>query len=133
MAVEITFPSPPPELAPNARVHWKAKSAVTRAYRQTAWLLGREAISKTLTKGGDCWWPLKVPVTSHITFAFNVTRKRDEDNLLASLKALFDGLVDAHVLAADDSKSLHHAPITVVVDKTLKAPEVRVRLEASDD
>lgn len=128
MSIEIVLPTPPKSLAPNSRVFWRVKAESTALYREYARILGLKA--KTESKGT---FPLQGPVTTHITFAFNVDRKRDEDNLLASLKALFDGLVDAKVLAADDSQSLHHAPLTVVVDKTLRAPEVRVKLTTGDE
>lgn len=126
MSVEFIFPLPPKDLHPNSRVSWQAKSRAKAGYRYEVCIEAKRQL------GMSCERRLMAPITAYTTFAFNVNRKRDEDNLLAWCKSLFDGLVDARVLAGDDSKSLHHAPITVLVDKTLKAPEVRVRLEGSE-
>jgi len=48
-------------------------------------------------------------------FFFKTRRRRDRDNLLASLKAAFDGLADAG-LVADDS-GLIHMPVEQYIDR----------------
>lgn len=125
MSVEFVFTMPPEELAPNfrSRSHWP-KTRAFAAYKY-------EVYVEALRQQGGRKAPLAPPVTAHTTFCYRVKRNRDDDNQLSSLKALFDGLVWAGVLAKDDGDNLHHAPVTVVVDKTLKAPEVRVRLETA--
>lgn len=132
MSVEFIFPLPPKDLHPNSRVSWQAKSRARDGTKKRPGYRWRIYIEARSQWAQFCHWAPTGVVTAYTTFAFNVNRKRDEDNLLAWCKSLFDGLVDARVLAGDDSKSLHHAPITVLVDKTLKAPEVRVRLEGSE-
>jgi Holliday junction resolvase RusA-like endonuclease len=57
---------------------------------------------------------------------FSRTRTRpDADNALASLKAAFDGLVDAGVLA--DDREVTFAPIRFAVDKA--DPRVEITVE----
>jgi len=49
-------------------------------------------------------------------FFFKTRRRRDRDNLLASLKPAFDGLADAG-LVVDDS-GLIHMPVEQHIDRT---------------
>lgn len=95
--ITLTLPYPPKELSPNARCHWRVKSAKVRSYRDLCHILARQ---QTRVK-------LPAPVTARVTFVVTVNRKRDEDNLGASIKALWDGLVDAGILAADSTEYLH--------------------------
>ncbi len=90
--MKLTLPWPPSGLSPNARLHWAAKAKLTKAYR------------------ADCYWTAKaggVPVVEPLPLALTVTfcapnaRKRDRDNLIASCKALQDGLAQA--MGCDDS------------------------------
>lgn len=83
----ITLPWPPKELSPNARVHFRAKAAAVKAYRETAYW----AASAN---------PLAMPATGGIALRFDFhppdKRRRDLDNMLASIKAGVDGIADAH-------------------------------------
>jgi crossover junction endodeoxyribonuclease RusA len=97
---------PPPELSPNARVHWGTKKRATEKYRQDCYLVVRE----TWAQG---WIP--VCSTAKVVFVVPDKRRRDLDNAMASMKAAWDGLVDAGLLVDDDSKHLK-----------LAAPEMRV-------
>jgi crossover junction endodeoxyribonuclease RusA len=125
MTLNLTLPYPPKELHPNFRALWQVKMGVRKEYRWGVAVLALRQLGNPAPR-------LAPPVTAYLTFAFGVKRDRDEDNLLAACKSLFDGLVDARVLAGDDSKALHHGPVTVVVEPGLKAPEVRVRLETEE-
>jgi Holliday junction resolvase RusA-like endonuclease len=59
----------------------------------------------------DCWESASVQAT----FYFRDKRRRDRDNLLASLKAYFDGLADSGLIANDSG--LTHLPVKVELDK----------------
>lgn len=99
MTVTIYLPLPPAALKPNARVHWRTKAKATKAYRETArWA--------ALVPHPSAW--KSAEIQAH--FRFKQDRRRDRDNLLASLKAAFDGLVDARLLA--DDSGLTHLPVT---------------------
>lgn len=99
MTVTIYLPLPPAALNPNARVHWRTKAKATKAYREAArW--AAHAPHAAQWKVAD--------IQAH--FRFGQDRRRDRDNLLASLKAAFDGLVDAGLLADDSGVVL--LPVT---------------------
>lgn len=126
----MKFPLPPKELHPNSRVSWQAKSRArdgTKKKPGYRWAVYIEAKKQMPID----WWVPTGQVRATLTFVYPTNRKRDGDNLLAWCKTLFDALVDARVLAADDSNALHHAPVEIVVDRTLKTPEIRVRLEGA--
>jgi Holliday junction resolvase RusA-like endonuclease len=61
-------------------------------------------------------------------FFFATTRRRDSDNLLASCKAIFDGLVDAGVFT--DDSGLTHLPATQAKDA--KNPRVEIHIFTAD-
>ena len=107
---------PPKELHPNSRVHWAAKARAVKAYRQQTGIM-------TLLWQHLHW----KRVTVQATFYFKTSRRRDGDNLLASLKPAFDGLVDAGVLV--DDSGITHLPVTVKIDK--ENPRVELRIKES--
>ena len=92
--ISVRFPWPPKELSPNARVHWTKKARKAKQYRADCYLLAKAA--KARVAGGD------MPVLLAVEFWPQTNRKRDEDNLIASCKSLFDGLADA--LGVNDSR-----------------------------
>ncbi len=99
MTVTIQLPTPPSALKPNERVHWRVKAKATKAYREAArW--AAHAPHPSAWKAAE--------IQAH--FRFKQDRRRDRDNLLASLKAAFDGLVDAGLLA--DDSGVTHLPTT---------------------
>ena len=87
---------PPKELSPNARLHFHALYQAKLSARDEMYL-------RVLEKGRP-----KVPFNeAHITITWVAKdkRRRDIDNLFASMKAYIDGLVHADVLV-DDSADL---------------------------
>ncbi|MBN2582551.1 MAG: RusA family crossover junction endodeoxyribonuclease [Planctomycetes bacterium] len=111
----FVLPLPPRELSPNARPHHMAKARAVRKYRLWAWA---EARSQNVRPG---WAEAKAQATFH----FTSNRRRDRDNLLASLKPAFDGLVDAGVLA--DDSGLTHLPVRIELDAN--EPRVEICIE----
>jgi crossover junction endodeoxyribonuclease RusA len=94
---ELVLPWPPKELSPNARMHWAAKSKVTKAYRHACWALTKESGLKVDWEGKIHVWADFYPPDR---------RHRDWDNIYASGKAAFDGLADG--LGVNDKRfSLH--------------------------
>ena len=90
--ITIRLPWPPKELSPNARVHWAKKAGVSQKYRQDArWLTLCEM-------AGNCYPDL---TRLRLTFCPPDKRRRDLDNMLASIKNGIDGIADA--LGVDDS------------------------------
>ena len=106
MARTITLRLPwfPRELSPNSRAHWAAKAKAAKAYReQCGWAVMQARNS------------FKSPVLATTTFHVDTKRRYDLDNLMASLKPLWDGLVDAGILQDDSTEHLRHAESKLVV------------------
>jgi len=87
----VYLPWPPKELSPNAKLHWAKKMKFKKSYREICWALTLEA---QLIAPKDGRFPVK------ITFYPPDKRHRDADNMIASMKAGFDGVADA--LKVDD-------------------------------
>lgn len=83
---EVTFRWPSRDLSPNSRGHWSKKSKAAKAYRADCFYLTKEA-------GLSVDWD--GPVLACITFIPPDRRKRDLDNMLASLKSGLDGMAEA--------------------------------------
>lgn len=91
----LELPYPPPQLSPNKRLHWAQIHKIKKKYRSDCALLARQA------KGG---------IKFRMTFHPPCKRRRDRDNIIASCKALQDGLADAWGI--DDSQfEITYAPL----------------------
>ena len=93
----IDLPWPPSQLNPNKRLHWSRKSRAARLYRNTCYVLTKNA----LQLGGYHSAGIGKMVFS-IEFFPPDKRRRDDDNMLASFKSGRDGVADA--LGVDDNK-----------------------------
>lgn len=86
----LSFTKPP--LTMNQRMHWAQKSPITRRLREEAHVRAKA---------------MKVGHHGHVTVRLHYqaadNRRRDEDNLTPTFKALCDGLVDAGVVDDDTS------------------------------
>ena len=91
----ISFPVswPHKALSPNSRVHWGVKARATAGDRFAAKVNARVAGAHKLK--------LDRPAV-HLVFRPPVRRNRDDDNMVASCKAILDGIADA--LRVDDSR-----------------------------
>lgn len=88
-----TFFWPPRECSPNWRGHWAPKARAVKKYRRDCWLI---ALGAKLAVD----WEGEIHV--HLGFSPASNRRRDRDNLEASMKSGMDGLADA--LGVDDSR-----------------------------
>lgn len=114
MQVTIELPLPSPKLSPNARTHWRVKAKVTKRARIDAKYATLDAINRT--PGAGLW----EDATVQAAFYFRDRRRRDKDNMLASLKAYVDGIADARLVANDFGFT--HLPPKIDVDS--KNPRV---------
>ena len=112
----IILPLPDRRLSPNARVCWQAKSKATKRYRAASFFIAQQFPRR---------W---ARAESEATFYFKDRRRRDRDNLLASLKAAFDGIAAAGVV--EDDADLTHLPVRLEVDRI--APRVEIRLRRTE-
>lgn len=120
-AITITLPLPPKELSPNARVHWAGKARKVKYYRGRAWAESLAVQGRRTRK-----WKR---ATVQATFYHRDKRRRDKDNLLASLKSAFDGIADADVVEND--AGLTHLPVECEVDKS--NPRVVITVAAEQE
>ncbi len=83
-----TFPWASPPLTSNQRMHWARKAKITAQVRDTAALACRRFGPAERVEVSLSW----IVRTKH---------RRDADNIVPTLKALCDGLVDAGIVPDD--------------------------------
>jgi crossover junction endodeoxyribonuclease RusA len=112
MRYELRLPWTTPPLSANQRLHWRAQAARVAKVRGFV----REAVAwSTYT---DHPWPIDADhVDVTLTYYPRDRRRRDADNLVPTLKACADGLVDAGV-TRDDTPDLmrKHMPVIAAPD-----------------
>ena len=101
----IELPWPPTALSPNARVHWTKKAKAAKAYRLECFILAKAA-GITAPEGKILWT---------VEFFPPSRRAYDDDNLLARIKALRDGVADA--LCVDDRRFVTQFSVSETVIK----------------
>ena len=103
--VTVEIPIPPPQLKPNARVHYMAKAKATKKHRAVVGMLALAARPLHHKPFAAC--------SIRAEFYFKQRRRRDPDNLIAWLKSAFDGLRDAGIIV-DDWRVTHEPPIVSI-------------------
>ena len=94
--MRITLPWPPKVLSPNARVHWRTKHAAAATCRELAYYTATMAPTDQREHVRD-----SRTLKMILTFMPPDKRRRDLDNIEASMKAYLDGIF--HACKADDS------------------------------
>lgn len=89
----ISLPWPDKTLSPNARVHWARKSRAVKDARVAAMWAVRAVITEPPSWAG---------VAVSMLFCPPDKRRRDRDNMIASMKSATDGIADA--IGIDDSQ-----------------------------
>ncbi len=117
-AIKITLELPPLALKPNVRVHHIIKAKAVAEYRLHA---KEEAMVAAFEH--DIAEPFTDAVVA-ITFYHKTKKHQDADNILASLKAAFDGLTDAGIWA--DDRLVVFLPVVRETDS--KSPRVELTL-----
>ena len=100
---------PPRELSPNARGHWRKRWRAGREYKAQACGVALDALGPG--RPAPCWKRARV----RIVWYTKTRRHPDHDNAVAWLKAAFDGLTDAKIIA--DDNELTPEPIEFRVDR----------------
>jgi crossover junction endodeoxyribonuclease RusA len=112
----IDLPWPPAALSPNARLNWRAAHRKRHSYRHTcAWTCVDQKVRKIEAER----------VKATIIFSPPDARRRDIDNMLASIKAAIDAVAEA--IGIDDSKWA----IELCRGLPRKGGNVRIVLEAA--
>lgn len=119
LVVDLDIGHPP---TPNRRLHWAAKARSTKEWREWS----RIATLAALRSSGIAdEFPLRKVVVEP-TFIFTTNRRRDDDNLIASLKPVLDGIVDAGVVDDDSRDRLSLATPIVRIGRR-KAVRLRIQ------
>ena len=114
----VEFPPPAKLMSLNDRMHWRAKAQATKLWRETAWGHALEQIPPPRQHG-----PSVVTVDLPVTSA----RRRDNSNLIATVKPIVDGLTDAGCWPDDDSRWVLVAEPTVTVGSNLVVVHIEPR------
>jgi crossover junction endodeoxyribonuclease RusA len=115
--ITITLPLPPKEVHPNYRVHWASKAKHTKGYRWLAWYAARAQVE-----------PTHIPwerAQTEAVFHYPTAHVRDGDGAASSLKAAWDGIADAGVIAND--AGFTHLPPRLLVDRENPRVVVTIR------
>jgi crossover junction endodeoxyribonuclease RusA len=94
-SVIVVVPGRPPNPNRTRRYHWRARHRADQEWRQ-AGRLSAHGLRRT---------PMQ-RATLDVVHVVPDRRRRDLDNLTASIKAVLDGIVDAGVIADDSSRVL---------------------------
>jgi crossover junction endodeoxyribonuclease RusA len=97
----LHLPYTVPPLTENQRFHWRKKARIVKETRQLAFLMARG-----IPALGRC--------EVHLIWYVSTKRRRDEDNIVPTLKALCDGLVDAGIVV-DDTREFMLKPMPEIV------------------
>ncbi len=118
-SITITIPLPERALSPNTRVHWSRKAKAVKRYRRLAWAAAFDATPCTPER----WAKASVAIAAY----YPTRRHPDPDNLIASLKAAFDGIADAGIVAND--RGLWPLRPEIVIDRTRPRIELTINEE----
>lgn len=119
LVIAIDLPWPNKGLSPNARIHWRRKARISKDAKADAIWFSKEAG----IRAGDPDIPQSLRVT--VIFHPPDSRRRDLDNMLASLKPALDGV--AFATGVDDSKW----QIALRKEAPRKGGSVRIELESA--
>ena len=103
MTVTLGWPSR--ALSPNARSHWATLARAKKAARM-------EGYVSAMLCSADV---MALSVSIQVTFIPPDARRRDVDNLIASIKPHLDGISDA--IGIDDSRWIWAAPVMAKPEK----------------
>lgn len=99
--MKVSLPWPDKRLSPNVRGHWGGKASAVKKTRFHAALNTYAAMPHGVKEMRQAYaGSHAIPV--RVVFYPPDNRRRDVDNLIASMKAAFDGIADA--LAVDDNR-----------------------------
>lgn len=106
----IEFPAP----AERLNLNWAKRAEITKAWRTAAFIACRNAGMRDLA-----------PSLVKVTFTVRTSARRDPSNLIPTVKACVDGMVDAGAWPDDNSEWVAVLEPAIVVVKSA-APSVRV-------
>jgi len=120
-SVTLVLPLPHKSLSPNKQPATKGgriqKARETKKLRAASCKAARDA--QIDTAPWEC-------ALAQAVFFHKVNRRRDPDNAMGSLKAAYDGLVDAHLIVDDDWRHLKRDEPTFEIDRDWPRVELTI-------
>jgi Holliday junction resolvase RusA-like endonuclease len=114
--VSVTIPGRPPTPNESNRAIARQKAwRERREWRMTASGFAEAARLEWERRHGETWKPLD-DVEISVAFGVKDNRRRDLDNLIASVKPLLDGLVDAGLIVDDSIAVIRRMEFGAVVN-----------------
>jgi hypothetical protein len=109
--LRIEIPGRPP--TPNVRRHWRTIARDNAEWKGTASVVAAAAKREWERRHGMRWHPLEDAVVG-VVFIVGTKAVRDWDNLIATLKPLLDGAVEAGILLDDSNRVIRSlGPFTI--------------------
>lgn len=94
----VRLPDLPP--TPNVRRHWRQVAADNRLWKDAAYVVATGERIKWEKRNHRRWQPI-ARATVSVAFGLKDKRRHDLDNLIASIKPVIDGIVQAEILVDD--------------------------------
>ncbi len=116
--IVVIVPWPHIYLSPNSRINWQAKSQISKRHRFNAKFLTLATVGC-----GNLAHPIDDYIEVQMIAHPRDKRKRDEDNIIASMKSSLDGIADA--LGVNDA-SFHFKELEFA--ETKRPPDIEVWL-----
>lgn len=120
--MRIILPLPPKALSPNYPAFTPGgrfgKARATKRYRE----LARAAVEAEEVESAPWPYASVKPIFYHV-----MKRKRDQDNAIASLKAAYDGIVDAGLVVDDDWEHMAREAPEFQIDKQYPRVELIIK------
>jgi crossover junction endodeoxyribonuclease RusA len=118
MTWALTFDYPSPPITANQRHHWRKKAALTCLVRAASSLLAKSA-----------GIPAMARCEVSLIWFVSTKHRRDADNVVPTLKAMCDGLVDAGIVPDDTPlEMVKHMPEVVYMGPG-KKPYMQLAIE----
>ena len=125
MRIEIPY-VPPVEYSLNWRGSWLQRYRAGREYGLAVFYYCVDVRNRL----GSEFQPIQV-ARLDLTVVYAVERVRDRDNIISTFKPGLDAIVQAGLIAGDDSAHLHWGEVTIEVDRA-RAPLTIIELKEEE-
>lgn len=117
--IELVITLPQEALNPNSSVGMWGKAKAKKDHKTEAWLVAMNWLNERNLDP-----PRWAAATIQCRFYFAKKRRRDKDNFAAAMKAAFDGIAQAGIVANDSG----FTPLPVIMDIDQNRPRVVIEI-----
>lgn len=121
----VTINAPCDWINSNGRHHWATKARLTKTWRLAAYALARNQLA--IGALSYCTRPVDITVYVHKT----TSRRYDAHNLMPTVKACIDGLVQAGILEDDSNRYLR--AVSIIAAARGEREYLELIIEPADD